>query len=98
MKPLSEAFHKETHHEHIRKNQGKCVAGCGKPRDLICDRCDEPFCARCLKTHASVHLREKYIEKIARGEVQHGVPAEEWAEAMALRAKWEAEGKEADEK
>lgn len=90
-KPLSEAFRHEPHHKHLWQDQGKCVLCNEKPRDLICGRCEEPFCAACLKLHKSAHLREEYIERVARGLVQHGVTREEWAEAMALRATWEAE-------
>lgn len=91
MRPLSDAFRNEPQHRKIWREQGNCVLCNQRPRDLLCGRCSEPFCAACLKIHEKSHLREKYIEKIARGGVQHGVPADEWAEAMALRAKWEAE-------
>lgn len=91
--PLSSVWGKEPHHRQIWKAQGNCVICQERPRDIICSRCSEPICGRCAKSHEAAHLREKYIEKIARGEVQHGVPPDEWAEAMSLRAKWEAEEK-----
>lgn len=96
--PISSVWKGETQHRHIWQSHGNCTSGCGRARDLICRHCGEAFCAKCLKDHDPIHLREKHIERVARGVVQAGVPAEEWAEAMALRATWEAEGAQAEEK
>jgi hypothetical protein len=44
-------WHSETHHRKIWQGQGPCVR-CGfRPREILCGRCMDPFCAVCLIEH-----------------------------------------------
>jgi hypothetical protein len=77
----------EPRHKGIWKSAGPCVRCMAKPRESMCQRCGEPMCAACLKTHGKDHVRDLYIERLANGTASNGTREEE-AEAAALRTKW----------
>lgn len=70
----------------IREDCCQCIS----PGDIICERCGVIFCAAHIDAHEHLqHARERYIEKIALGELTSCLPMEDVAEAEELKNKWQ---------